>query len=393
MSAVLRQAEADADALPAPSLVPASEPPTEPQPEPQARGSVRFEQVGKRYPGAAPGRDALQGIDVHIKPGQIFGIIGRSGAGKSSLLRTVNRLESVTSGRVLVDGEDISQFGERQLVALRRRIGMVFQHFNLLSAKTVWQNVALPLKVAGHPAAEVRQRVVELLALVGLSDKRDVYPSRLSGGQKQRVGIARALVHRPEILLCDEATSALDPESTQAILALLRDIHRQLGLTIVLITHEMAVIREICHEVLVLEQGQPVEQGPVWQVFGAPRHEATRALLAPLAHGLPTELQQRVSLKPPTASAGAVTSAPPRFDRLIELSYTGETDLLPDWQRLAAVLQGAPRLLHGGIEQLQGHAHGRLVLAIEGMGPGAQAVLQHHLSHQAKDLGYVERHL
>ncbi len=394
MSAVLRQAQAhaQADPLPTPSLVPATEPETGPQAAGQARGSVRFEQVSKRYPGAASGRDALQGIDVHIEPGQIFGIIGRSGAGKSSLLRTINRLESVSSGRVLVDGEDISQFGERQLVALRRRIGMVFQHFNLLSAKTVWQNVALPLKVAGHPAAEIRQRVDELLALVGLSDKRDVYPSRLSGGQKQRVGIARALVHRPEILLCDEATSALDPESTQAILALLRDIHRQLGLTVVLITHEMAVIREICHQVLVLEQGQPVEQGPVWQVFGAPRHEATRALLAPLAHGLPVELQQRLHLKPPSA-AHALTGAPPRFDRLIELSYTGETDLLPDWQRLATVLQGAPRLLHGGIEQLQGHAHGRLVLAIEGMGPGAQAVLKHQLSHQAKDLGYVERHL
>jgi D-methionine transport system ATP-binding protein len=273
MSAVLRQAQADT--LPAPSLVPTTEPAAGPQAqaETRARGSVRFEQVSKRYPGAASGRDALQGIDVHIEPGQIFGIIGRSGAGKSSLLRTINRLESVSSGRVLVDGEDISQFGERQLVALRRRIGMVFQHFNLLSAKTVWQNVALPLKVAGHPAAEIRRRVDELLALVGLSDKRDVYPSRLSGGQKQRVGIARALVHRPEILLCDEATSALDPESTQAILALLRDIHRQLGLTIVLITHEMAVIREICHQVLVLEQGQPVEQGPVCRCLV---HRATR---------------------------------------------------------------------------------------------------------------------
>lgn len=388
MSAVLRQAETDR--LAAPQLVP--DPTPAPESPPLASGSVRFEQVSKRYPGAAAGHDALQGIDVHIEPGRIFGIIGRSGAGKSSLLRTINRLESVSAGRVLVDGEDIGRFNERQLLALRRRIGMVFQHFNLLSAKTVWQNVALPLKVAGLPAAEIRQRVDELLALVGLSDKRDVYPSRLSGGQKQRVGIARALVHRPEILLCDEATSALDPESTQAILGLLRDIHRQLGLTIVLITHEMAVIREICHEVLVLEQGRPVEQGPVWQVFGAPRHEATQALLAPLAQGLPHELQQRLRLKPP-ATTDTPTGAAPRFERLIELSYTGETDLLPDWQQLAHVLQGAPRLLHGGIEQLQGHAHGRLVLAVEGIGPGAQAVLKHRLSHQAKDLGYVESHL
>ena len=211
--------------------------------------------------------------------GEIFGIIGRSGAGKSTLLRTINMLERPGAGRVLIDGADVGQLDEDGLVALRRRIGMIFQHFNLLSAKTVAENVALPLRVAGVKPAAARVRVDALLDLVGLRDKADAYPAKLSGGQKQRVGIARALVHEPRILLCDEATSALDPETTQSILALLRDINRKLGLTVVLITHDMAVIREICHQVLVLDGGRKVEQGEVWRVFGDPGAEATRALL------------------------------------------------------------------------------------------------------------------
>ena len=202
--------------------------------------------------------------------GEIFGIIGRSGAGKSTLLRTINMLERPGAGRVLIDGADVGQLDEDGLVALRRRIGMIFQHFNLLSAKTVAENVALPLRVAGVKPAAARVRVDALLDLVGLRDKADAYPAKLSGGQKQRVGIARALVHEPRILLCDEATSALDPETTQSILALLRDINRKLGLTVVLITHDMAVIREICHQVLVLDGGRKVEQGEVWRVFGDP---------------------------------------------------------------------------------------------------------------------------
>src|SRR5690606_17603340 len=178
---------------------------------------------------------ALEDIDLEIPAGRVYGIIGRSGAGKSSLLRTINRLETPTSGRVLVDGQDIGRFDEDALVELRRRLGMIFQHFNLLSAKTVRENVALPLVVAGVPKKQIAERVDEVLALVGLEGKHNVYPSRLSGGQKQRVGIARALVHKPEILLCDEATSALDPETTLSILKLLKDINRSLGLTIILI--------------------------------------------------------------------------------------------------------------------------------------------------------------
>ena len=245
---------------------------------------MRFIGLGKTYNGQQGPVAALHGIDLAIQRGEVFGIIGRSGAGKSSLIRTINRLEQPSTGRVLIDQVDIGEFDEDRLVALRRRIGMIFQHFNLMSAKTVWQNVELPLKVAGVPKEKREQKVRELLELVGLQEKHKAYPAQLSGGQKQRVGIARALVHDPAILLCDEATSALDPETTQSILGLLREINQRLGLTIVLITHEMAVIRDICDRVVVLEHGRIVEQGPVWEVFGNPQHEVSKTLLAPLQH-------------------------------------------------------------------------------------------------------------
>lgn len=347
-------------------------------------GTVSFRQVGKVYRSSAGEVPALQNITLDIAPGSIFGIIGRSGAGKSSLLRTINRLEQPTSGQVLVDGVDIGTLDEAGLVQLRRRVGMIFQHFNLLSAKTVFDNVALPLKVAGVPAAQIEQRVTELLALVGLQDKHHTYPSRLSGGQKQRVGIARALATGPEILLCDEATSALDPETTQAILQLLRDINRRLGITVILITHEMSVIREIADRVLVLEQGRIAELGEVWQVFGQPQHPATRALLAPLQHGIPDDLQQRLLDAPPTQG---------RFEQVLQLSYWGEGGLEPDFVRISAALGGTVRLLHGGIDRIQGHAQGQLVLALEGQAARQDWDFVTHgpdaVAHAIKRLGYV----
>ena len=202
---------------------------------------IVFDGLQKRYQSPQGAVAALSDVSFSVARGEVFGIIGRSGAGKSTLLRSINMLERPSAGRVLVDGVDVGQLDEDALVGLRRRIGMIFQHFNLLSAKTVAENVALPLRVAGVKPAAARARVEALLDMVGLRDKADVYPSKLSGGQKQRVGIARALVHEPEILLCDEATSALDPETTQSILALLQDINRKLGLTVVLITHDMAL--------------------------------------------------------------------------------------------------------------------------------------------------------
>ena len=350
---------------------------------PAGQGKVRFVGVGKSYASPAGTVQALADIDLDIPAGIVFGIIGRSGAGKSSLLRTINRLEQPSIGRVEVDDIDIATLNDDQLVGLRRRIGMIFQHFNLLSAKTVFDNVALPLQVAGVPRAQIEARVRELLTLVGLQEKADTYPRRLSGGQKQRVGIARALASGPEILLCDEATSALDPETTQSILQLLRDINRKLGITIILITHEMSVIREIADQVLVLEQGRVAELGEVWQVFGNPTHAATRSLLAPLQHGLPVDLQHALLAEPPIEP----------HERVLQLSYRGSDGLEPDLQRIAATLGGSVRLLHGGVDRIQGHAQGQLVIALAGSTPiqnwqqltqGPQA-----LAHDIKELGYV----
>lgn len=342
---------------------------------------VRFINLGKTYDGQQGPVAALHGIDLAIQRGEVFGIIGRSGAGKSSLIRTINRLEQPSSGRVLIDQVDIGDFDEDRLVALRRRIGMIFQHFNLMSAKTVWQNVELPLKVAGVPKEKRDQKVRELLELVGLEAKHKAYPSQLSGGQKQRVGIARALVHDPAILLCDEATSALDPETTQSILGLLREINRRLGLTIILITHEMAVIREICDRVVVLERGRVVEQGPVWEVFGNPRHEVSKTLLAPLQHALPAELQSRLQAQPQSPEDAVV----------LRLQFTGTAQDEPDIAALFSALGGRVRLLQGGVERIQGHALGQMLLAVTGSSFDAEELRQRagQWAQQVEVLGYV----
>ncbi|WP_248738679.1 methionine ABC transporter ATP-binding protein [Pseudomonas sp. MWU12-2029] len=345
------------------------------------RAHVRFVGLGKTYDGKQGPVAALQGIDLAIQRGEVFGIIGRSGAGKSSLIRTINRLEQPTSGRVLIDQVDIGEYDEDRLVALRRRIGMIFQHFNLMSAKTVWQNVELPLKVAGVPKEQREKTVRELLELVGLQAKHKAYPAQLSGGQKQRVGIARALVHDPDILLCDEATSALDPETTQSILGLLREINKRLGLTIVLITHEMAVIREICDRVVVLEHGRVVEQGPVWEVFGNPQHEVSQTLLAPLQHALPEELQSRLQAQLSSSDASVV----------LRLQFTGSQQDEPDLAALFAALGGRVKLLQGGVERIQGHALGQLLLAVAGSKLNAEELRQRasQWAQRTEVLGYV----
>ncbi|MDF3085639.1 methionine ABC transporter ATP-binding protein [Burkholderia sola] len=357
--------------------------------------AVSLEQVGKVFATPRGQAAALRDVTLDVRRGEVFGIIGRSGAGKSTLLRLLNGLERPSSGRVRVQGVDVGALDEDGLVALRRRTGMVFQHFNLLSAKTVFENVALPLKIAGVPKAERVRKVEALLDLVGLAAKRDAYPASLSGGQKQRVGIARALVHDPEVLLCDEATSALDPETTQSILALLADINRRLGLTIVLITHEMEVIRAVCDTVAVIEQGEVVETGPVWRAFGDPRHGATRALLSTLQHDLPAELAARVRPLPEQSAL------PDGAQIVLDVRYTGESGGEPDVGALAAALGGSVRFLHGGIESIQGHAQGRLVIAatprVDDAGSsaargGAVAALleraRRHANH-AEVLGYV----
>jgi D-methionine transport system ATP-binding protein len=237
--------------------------------------------VGKTYYTPTAEFQALQDVDIQVSAGEVFGIIGRSGAGKSTLLRTLNLLERPTTGRVLIEGADVTDLDGEPLRRLRQRIGIIFQHFNLLKSRTVHENVRLPLRVSGRlDRAAQDRRVAELLDVVGLTRNARKFPHQLSGGERQRVGIARALANRPQILLCDEATSALDPETTQSILELLLEINRKLNLTIVLITHGMDVIRTVADRVAILDQGRVVETGTVVEVFLNPRHAVTCSLLA-----------------------------------------------------------------------------------------------------------------
>ncbi|HCK19289.1 MAG TPA: ABC transporter ATP-binding protein [Thalassospira sp.] len=243
---------------------------------------IRLSNVQKTY-AARRGSDehiALRGINLDIAAGEIVGVIGRSGAGKSTLIRCINLLETPTSGTVTVDGTNVTTLSKRDLPLFRRQLGMVFQHFNLLSSRTVFDNIALPLELAGATKADIAKAVDPLLPLVGLEEKRDRYPAELSGGQKQRVGIARALSSNPKVLLCDEVTSALDPETTRQILTLLKDINKRLGLTMVVITHEMAVVKALCDRVAVMDGGVIVEEGAVDGIFADPGHATTQSLLA-----------------------------------------------------------------------------------------------------------------
>ena len=245
---------------------------------------IQIEHVSKTFSGKYGTVHALDDVSIHVEKGDICGIIGFSGAGKSTLIRLVNGLETADSGKVTVCGKELSTLKKPELRALRRKIGMVFQQFNLLESKTVYHNIALPLILAKTPKVEIDKKVKEVLKIVELEDKKDTYISQLSGGQKQRVGIARALTTDPELLLCDEATSALDPMTTRSILALLKDINRKLGLTIVIITHEMAVIREICTRVAVMENARLVEEGTVEAVFAHPKSRAALNLFLSLIH-------------------------------------------------------------------------------------------------------------
>lgn len=240
---------------------------------------IEIRNLSKVYAAESGDHVALDGIDLRIDDGQVFGIIGRSGAGKSTLVRCINLLERPTSGQVLIDGADVTGYQGRQLLQLRSRMGMIFQDFNLFSQRTVAENVSFPLELAGVSAATRKERAAELLDLVGLAEKAGSYPAQLSGGQQQRVAIARALANRPQIMLCDEATSALDTLTTNSVLKLLRDINRQMGVTLVVITHAMSVVEKICREVAVIDDGRVLEQGSVAEVFEHPQSLVTRRLL------------------------------------------------------------------------------------------------------------------
>lgn len=316
---------------------------------------VAFEAVTKRFGGAngQPAFTALDGVDLTVARGAITGIIGRSGAGKSTLIRLVNGLEKASSGRVVVDDIEVGALSETGLRDLRRQIGMIFQHFNLLSSRTAFDNVALPLEIAGMNAKAIRDRVAPLLDLVGLGDKSGRYPAELSGGQKQRVGIARALATEPKLLLSDEATSALDPETTQSILELLKTINRDLGLTVLLITHEMEVVKTIASQVAVIDKGKIVESGRTFDVFTAPKHETTQSLLsASIGAKLPEWI--RSDLKPAPAPGDRV---------LVRLVFFGETAFQPLTARLVAEIGPDVNILAGAIDEVAGEPFGSLVVS------------------------------
>ncbi|WP_343551054.1 ATP-binding cassette domain-containing protein [Pantoea sp.] len=338
---------------------------------------VQIRGLTKRYAGQT--QEALKNVDLQVKRGEIFGIIGRSGAGKSTLIRCLNRLENPTGGKVVIDGIDLGSLSDRQLVDWRRRTGMIFQHFNLLSAKTVRENIELPLKVAGVPATERQRKVDELLALVGLEARQHAWPAQLSGGQKQRVGIARALVHDPELLLCDEATSALDPETTRSILALLKKINQQRHITIVLITHEMDVVHDLCHQVAVIDQGEIIERGAVWQVYSNPQQETTRQLLNPQFSTLPEAVQPLLTPTRQRADSRV----------LVRLRYTGQ-GAQPDLAALSARVSGELTLVYSAVEWVDGKPTGQMLLLLDARHEtdAVQPVLT-QLADQLEIPGYV----
>ncbi|NLJ74516.1 MAG: methionine ABC transporter ATP-binding protein [Firmicutes bacterium] len=308
---------------------------------------IRLKGVTKTFDGKTTVH-ALRGIDLHIPAGQIFGIIGQSGAGKSTLIRCINMLEKPDQGQVWVDGVLMNELPPAELRQERKKIGMIFQHFNLLSSRTVAGNIAFPLEIAGAKRSTIESTVNELLALVGLEDKANAYPAQLSGGQKQRVGIARALATKPRILLCDEATSALDPETTKSVLQLLKTINQELGLTIVLITHEMTVIQEICDTVAVLEDGVVQEWGPVVQVFTRPKAESTKRMI-----------RGSISTQIPQELMGSEKT-------LLKLSFVGQLAHEPVISQMIRKYSVDANILFGKIDQMKDIPFGMLLVELSG---------------------------
>ncbi len=328
---------------------------------------IELDDIVQTYAGPQGPVHALQNVSLQVGKGEIFGVIGRSGAGKSSLVRTINLLNRPVSGRVVVDGRDLTALDAQALRIARQDTGMIFQHFNLLTSRTVFDNVALPLELQGLRRAEIVARVQPLLELVGLQGLKDRYPAQISGGQKQRVGIARALASNPKVLLSDEATSALDPETTRSILALLREIRRELGLTIVLITHQMQVIKQVADRVAVIDAGRIVEEGPTLQVFSRPAHDITRSLLDDvLPQSLPESVLARVRALIAAGAPTGASSGGALQSHLLRLVFAGDDSqrpLLSDVIRRYAL---DINVLHGQIDEIQGQPFGTLAVLARG---------------------------
>ncbi len=316
--------------------------------------------------------EACKDVNLKIEDGDIFGIIGFSGAGKSTLVRCINLLERPTSGKVLIDGVDITQLKEAELRKIRKKIGMIFQHFNLMRSRTVYQNIAYPLKGSKLTKAQMDKKVKDLLELVGLSEKLNAYPSELSGGQKQRVAIARALANDPKVLLCDEATSALDPQTTSSILKLLKAVNQKLGITIVLITHEMAVIKEICNRVAVMELGKVVETGNILDIFSHPKAQMTIDFIN--STNPITKIYELID-------NGAEIVRLHKGQRLLKLTYGAEETKEALISQLSKKYDVVCNIVFGNVEVIQQAALGSLIVMLEGSEDAmrkAEAELKHY---------------
>jgi D-methionine transport system ATP-binding protein len=326
---------------------------------------------------------ALKNVDLHVPAGEIHGVIGLSGAGKSTLIRCVNLLERPTSGSVEVDGQELTQLTAAELNQARHRIGMIFQHFNLLTTRNVYDNVALPLELMGMKRSTIRERVLPLLELTGLADKTRQFPAQLSGGQKQRVAIARALASEPRVLLCDEATSALDPQTTGSILTLLRKINHELGLTILLITHEMEVVKSICHRVSLISDGELVEEAEVGDFFTTPRTRLGREFL-----------NDFLQLEPPKALVERLEEAPGKHTHpVVRLAFSGDAVSTPLISRLARECGVDVSILQAKVESIQERTLGLMIAELLGSPEQTRLAIDYLETHDlhVEVLGHVQR--
>lgn len=313
--------------------------------------------VEKTYYSKAGDIHALNKTNLHIKEGEIFGIIGLSGAGKSTLVRCINMLERPTAGQVFVDGAELTAMNDFQLRKARQSIGMIFQHFNLLASRTVYDNIAFPLEIQGLSKAEIEKRVRPLLELVQLETRANYYPSQLSGGQKQRVGIARALASNPKVLLCDEATSALDPQTTKSILELLLDINKKMHLTIVMITHQMEVVRTVCDRVAVIEHGDIIEEGSMIDVFTNPQHPTTKEFTKSVINAETPDMIKQKNLSATYVNGSKL---------LVRVSFLGDSAGEPIISSLVKRFSVDISILYGNIDQLKDMPFGTLIIEVCG---------------------------
>jgi len=324
---------------------------------------------------------ALSELSLHVPTGKIFGVIGASGAGKSTLIRCVNLLERPSSGEVIVDGKNLTALSSRQLAKERRHIGMIFQHFNLLSSRTVFENVAFSLELDRTPKDVIKKRVMELLTLVGLEEKHNDYPANLSGGQKQRVAIARTLATNPKVLLCDEATSALDPATTISILNLLKDINKRLKITILLITHEMDVVKNICDEVAVISEGKLIEQGSVSDIFAHPKTKLAKQFISSsLKINIPIEFQECLTAFPEANK-----------NPLLKLEFTGQSVDDPVLSEVSRLFQLDNNIIYAQIEYAGGVKFGAMLIEVFGSQDNNEKAIEYYKKKHIKVevLGYV----